>query len=343
MTDLLKSEEKISEIAISHKFENKMVERVLWMTLVLEKISSSKILCDDFALMGGSAIAFLYGNIYRLSVDLDIDYINNPDLGKNGKGEIEEKQKEHVAEVKSLAEDIGLNFEKLKQEDLRFLQINLNYPSIFGGEVSVELDLGYRYCHSVLGTQKVEWPNIFKQVSYSGFKIHTLFPEELWASKINAMVGTERIDIGSKRYLGFKNKIRHLYDTWYLIDRILPKEMTDLNLLKRLTLLFGVTRIKQYEFCRGESLIGYNQNDYDNNLYPVLKRDQDIPELLPMLRKVRSFLDSNIFNYNIDEGEFIIDFYSKNFRPEKIFPKEIADKIKGMYFYDEMMNMIRRM
>ncbi|MBT7826383.1 MAG: hypothetical protein HN600_07295, partial [Bacteroidetes bacterium] len=116
----------------------------------------------------------------------------------------------------------------------------------------------------------------------------------------------------------------------------------DLELLKKLCILFGITRIEEYEFCRGETLKGYLQKNYDNDLYPVLKTTQVTPKLIQMQREVRIFLDKYIFSYNEQEREFMEDFYSENFRPNKLFNVEISNRLNEMYFYDEMLKMIKR-
>lgn len=324
MEDIIRNKKVIEKIAHASKFENSSIERVLWMTQISKEIYKSEFLKNDFALMGGSAIAFLYGNIYRLSVDIDLDYISNHDLGKYDRNEITDLQSRHMSEFEKIAHRLKLEYQPVNQEDNRFLQLTMSYKSIYGQQKTIELDLGYKYCHSVLGTKKAVWPNIFEIENYESFSVMTLMPEELWASKITAMIGTNRIDIKGKRYLGSKNKIRHLYDTWHLIDS--EKIMNEINIgiLKSLTILFGMTRVENYD------------------LYPVIRNTKDLPQLRIMQRDTRKFLDKFIFSYDENEYEFMEDFKSGNFRPLKILPPEIAKKVEGLYFYKEMLEIVKR-
>ena len=92
----------IEEVARTNRFLGATIEHVYWMKNILKAMQETP-LSKDFALMGGSAIAFLYGNIYRLSVDLDLDYIANPGLGREGSHEIEELQKYVHAEAINIA------------------------------------------------------------------------------------------------------------------------------------------------------------------------------------------------------------------------------------------------
>lgn len=268
---IVNDREKIDEIAKQNKFDVLTVEKVLNMFNILYEISRSEMLSKDFALMGGSAIVFLYGNIYRLSVDLDLDYVGNSHLGRHDHDEILETQRLHIKEFRNIAKKLSYELEEMNQNDDRFLQLKYNYKSVVAGnEQSVELDLGYRYCQSVLGVKTIQWPNVFNFDNFPNFSVQTLPPEELWASKINAMVSADQKDNKEYRYLGGKYKIRHLYDVWFFIKNILKGGSIDKVLLKSLVLLFGMTRIEQYEFTRGEVLSLYSEDDYNNNLLPVI-------------------------------------------------------------------------
>lgn len=343
MDRIINDKDAIKAIADQSKFEIVIVEKVLNMERILHKISESDLLRRDFALMGGSAIAFLYGNVYRLSVDLDMDFINNPILGKDDQDEIIELQRNHIREFQRIANELKLRFEELPTEDERFIQLKMSYNSVvYPHEYSVELDLGYRYCSTILGVQEVNWPNHFRIEDFPEFSVQTFYTEELWASKINALVSLDARGENEDRYLGGKNKIRHLYDIWYLLDHEDLMKQLDLRMLKNLALLFGMTRNKQYELCRGEKLALYSQDDYNRDLYPVIIKSVRAPQLLSMQRKVRLFLDRNIFNYDDAEMRFIEAFDAKLFRPEDLFGDEMGARIKSFYFYREMTEMLKR-
>ncbi|MBP6872916.1 MAG: nucleotidyl transferase AbiEii/AbiGii toxin family protein [Ignavibacteriaceae bacterium] len=343
MDRIINDKNAIKAIADQSKFEIIVVEKVLHMERILHKISESELLRNDFALMGGSAIVFLYGNVYRLSVDLDLDFINNPNLGKDDRGEIRELQRKHIGEFQRIAGELNMGFEEIPPDDERFIQLKMNYNSVvYASEYSVELDLGYRYCSTIFGVQEVSWPNHFKIEDFPKISIQTFSPAELWASKIIAMISTRRKDFKGNKFLGFKNKIRHLYDTWYLLDSEHMLKSVDFNDLKNLTLLFGMTRIENYEFCRGEIISLYSQENYDNDLHPVLINSKDTPRLIAMQRRVRKFLDQKIFCYNKADYDFMEKYVAGLFRPEDLFGDELGATIKSFYFYREMTEMLKR-
>ena len=339
------TQEFIESAAKKHRFLGSTIEQVYWMKNILTEMQRTE-LGKEFALMGGSAIAFLYGNIYRLSVDLDLDYIANADIGRRGSHEIEDVQNIHF----KLIQDIGAKLDlKVKQTELtkdkRFAQFEMIYPSVYGGERSVDLDLGYRYCHAILETNVIDFPDF---IDGKTIKVQTLAQEELWASKIIAAIGGIRMDVpddknDKKVFLGFKRKIRHLYDSYYLITNIIKKQtgIVDTNLLKSLVILMGATRIEQFEFFRGDLISLYTEDEVDEELRPVLLTTVDPPDLMTMKRELRKFLDKEILCvYDQNIYEFFEDFSVNLFRPERLFEEDIANKIKGMFYYDEILQKV---
>ena len=133
----------------------------------------SRILCDimnssigkDFALMGGSAIVFLYRNMYRFSTDLDLDFIGNKNLGIKGEAEIIARQKFDKKILEQIANSYNLKLKPKKQntkkKEIRFIQYELYYNSFYTRTGILELDISYRYCHSILNTSHISWPFSF--------------------------------------------------------------------------------------------------------------------------------------------------------------------------------------
>ena len=331
---------RIEEISRKTQFHEPTVEKVHWLSLILNELVKTDI-GKDFALMGGSAIVFLYEELYRVSLDLDMDFIGNPELGKEGSNEIGELQNHHCEIISQVSKSLGLKYKRLKQDDERFLQIQLGFASVYGKSDSIDIDMGYRYCHSILDLQKRPWqtlPGLDNKIMR--FPVKALALEELWASKIVATIGGKRIDFKGKSYLGSKNKIRKLYDTYYLATEIIPnRKDIDLKLLRNLIILFGATRIKNFELTRGDILSLYTVANVEDELYPVLKRDKYCPELLPMQRTVRRFLDDHVFNdWGDTEYRFLEDFDKRIFRPQDLFGRgKISRRLKDMYYYRELL------
>jgi hypothetical protein len=335
------SRQHVQEFSRQHRIEFPTGEKVLWLTRVLHALSSSRI-GPDFALVGGSAIVFLYRSMYRFSTDLDLDFIGNKNLGRKGKSEIANRQKADMVVLRSIADTLGGRLKRKAQEDDRFVQYELLYASYYTGTGVVELDMSYRYCHSVLGPVVLKWP-----LSLSGivpqFDVQSLKEEELYASKALAVVNAkERLDFPGKIGLLFKRKIRHLCDLYFLAEEALNGDaQINLDLLHDLVVLFGMTRIEDFRFFRGNAIGSYTEDDVQNELRSVMPKKVPIPSADEMKWVVRKFFDIHIFNWANREHEFAEDFEAQNFRPEKLFKPSISKNLRGMYYYKEILGKMK--
>ena len=331
----------IEQFGKRYKIEFPTAEKVLWMSRVLHGITSSSI-GRDFALMGGSAIVFLYRDMYRFSTDLDLDFIGNKILGKKGQAEINERQESDRDVLHIIAKDLGCRLKPIGQEDERFVQYEMSYPSYYTRGGVVELDMSYRYCHSVLGTAYLSWPITFEGI-IPKFKIQSLKQEELYAGKVLAMVDAkERLDFPGQIGLMFKRKVRHLFDVYLLADEVMNgKNVIDLKKLHDLVVLFGMTRIKNFEYFRGNAIGSYTENDVRNELRSVVPKGITVPSVEEMKWIVRRFFDIHVFNWAKREHRFVEDFRAKNFRPEDLFGKgKTADHLMTMHYYKEILGKV---
>lgn len=341
----------IDGMSEKYRIEEGVVEKVLWLTRVLEALTRS-VVANDFALMGGSAIVFLHRDVYRFSTDLDLDFIGDKNLGSEGKEQFSDRMRNDQKHLRLLAKDLGMTLQlskdtgsMAKASTRRFVQYEMNYPSLYRRRegAAVEIDLSYRYCHTVLKPVRKPWPFEVPDL-VAAFQVQTLQPEELYAGKIIAMLGgkeTERMDFKGKIGLMYKRKIRHLYDIYLIAQDVADgKKPLDLELLKSLVLLFGVSRIKNFAFFRGDAIAAYTDDDIGKELVSVMPHGKYVPTSQVIKWAVRRFLDQHILNYGETEAEFIEDFTAKNFRPQKIFKTAEARRIKDMFFYKEMLEKV---
>ena len=227
----------------------------------------------------------------------------------------------------------------------RFVQYGLEYPSLYTRTGVVELDMSYRYCHSVLGPVMRPWP-----LSIAGvlprFKVQTLQPEELYASKVAAMLeGKEgkRLDFPEHIGLMFKRKIRHLFDVCLFAEDIGQRRVrANLKLLHNLVVLFGLTRIGNFRYFRGNAIGLYTEKDVQNELRSVVPTGVTIPTVDEMKWEVRKFFDKHIFNWSDPEHRFIEDYLAGNFRPEDLFGRgTIATRLRAMHYYKEILGKVQ--
>jgi len=326
--------------ARKHQVEFPTGEKVLWLTRVLRAITVSEI-GRDFALMGGSAIVFLYRDMYRFSTDLDLDFVTNRNLGKKGKQEVSARQNRDKDILEAIARNLGMGFKIISEKADRFAQYELTYRSMYKRSDSVELDISYRYGDSVLGTVAREWPIV--QDETSAFKVVTLKEEELYASKAIVMVDAkERLDFPDHIGILTKRKIRHLFDIYLLAREVLDGEIKfDLQLFRDLVVLFGMTRIGKFEYFRGNAIGSYTEADVKSELLSVVPRDLPIPSVEEMKWTVRKFFDCHVFNYTEREHRFMEDFRAGHFRPEDLFATaSIARRLRDTQYYREILGKV---
>ena len=92
--------------ALKHRVEFPTGEKVLWLTCVLRAITVSEI-GRDFALIGGSAIVFLYRDMYRFSTDLDLDFVGNRNLGRKGLREVSARKNRNKDILEAIAQNLA--------------------------------------------------------------------------------------------------------------------------------------------------------------------------------------------------------------------------------------------
>ena len=326
--------------ARKHQVEFPTAENVLWLTSVLRAITASD-LGQDFALIGGSAIVFLYRKTYRFSTDLDLDFVGNRNLGRKGMRAVATRKDKDYVILEDIAGRFGLKFKRRPKPQDRFVQYEMIFPSAYTRTGSIELDISYRYGHSVLGTVSRPWP--IADASLPDFSVNTLKEEELYASKAIAMVDVkERLDFPNEIGLFAKRKVRHLFDVYLLSRQVLDGESKlNLSLFRDLFILFGMTRIKNFEYFRGNAIGSYKDADIKAELLSVVPRDFPVPPVDEMKWTVRKFLDQHVFTYTEREYRFMEDFRSGRFRPEDLFGAgDIASRLRDTQYYREILGKV---
>jgi hypothetical protein len=327
--------------ARKHQVDFPTAEKVLWLTRVLRAVTASD-LGQNFALMGGSAIVFLYRDMYRFSTDLDFDFVGNRNLGRKGMREVETRKEKDRATLEDISRRLGLKFKRRPKPQDRFVQYEMIFPSVYTRTGSIELDISYRYGHSVLGTVLRSWP--IADTSLPAFSVNTFKEEELYASKAIAIFDVEeRLDFPNKIGLFSKRKIRHLFDIYLVACEVADKKgKLNMGLLRDLFLLFGMTRIRNFEYYRGNAIGSYKDADIKAELLSVVPRDFPIPTADEMKWTVRKFLDQHFFKYTEREYRFMEDFRSGHFRPEDLFGAgDMASRLRDTQYYREILGTVK--
>lgn len=271
-------------------FQVDVVEKVYRLMNLLKEINKVANLKDNLVLKGGTAINFIYFDVPRLSVDIDVDYIGS---AKKDRMLRDRKQIDKV--LGRLFKKQGFNQEKRKYYALS--QYILNYTNTAGNNDKIKMEINF-----------LNRVPVFKplQKSFGGFlgfekaNVSTLQVEELFGRKLRALIT--------------RGASRDLYDAY----RLLVKKLgIDLNALRK-SFIF-------YLCCHGDprkispNLVErISQKDIKTDLLPLLRKGEKIKakemksKVLPLLEKFLTF-ESN-------EEKFIEELYdNKNNLPELLF------------------------
>lgn len=200
-------------------FNPDFIEKVYHITKILSEIYGDEALSKSLALKGGTALNFIYLNIPRLSIDLDLNF--------TGALEKEEMLKARPEVSEGIAR-IGakLEYRIIKKPSSYIMdRVLIKYRSLKGLQDSIKVEINYLERVPFIGSVKQRFRHFF---DVPEFEVKTYIPEEICAMKTKAMV--ERLyprdlfDIYSLSKLKLRKEIlRKLMILYMLIARKKPE------------------------------------------------------------------------------------------------------------------------
>jgi len=330
------SQERIETVSRESGFREETVKKVLYMLEFLRAFSDSPI-SNKFALIGGTAINLPRPDIPRLSEDIDLDFVGDPRLGTRD-DTLESIKKGHVTAIQSVASKLGWSAALNKRQSTR--RDATLYVSAPAG-VQVEVNLSYRYCHSVFGAVPLPLPRMPGDHFGAEFRIQSLCKEELWASKLVASVQDKPPKaLDWLREPQPRVKARHIYDTYWL-SKNLEAENLEADTLRKCFVLFGVSRMDRFSWYRGEIIQFFDPRHVRRYVLPMVRRGESVLELEDAAWQVRKFLDKRIYGALLsEEYEFLEAWEHRAFTPLALFPAAqypgVADRLREVRYYDEI-------
>jgi len=313
----------IQKIAKEQKYTVNNVEKVIRLSMILHDLNTLPEFKGKLLLKGGTGINLVaFEKLPRLSVDLDLDFAAN--ISK------EEMIKEREAINLSLKQYFSDNGYKMEPRSSFSLDsFALHYPTVTGGNDKIKLDINYHNrCH-ILDGQLSEIPFPFS-ITDIPLPVAHVATTELFAGKIKAFY--ERC------------KPRDIYDVFSLATSGILSSEEERRLMRKCIVFY--------------STLGNSENP------DMLKKDigkildmpfQDIKtQLLPMLhiqsgkypkdeinRAVIEYL-TGLVQLDDSDIEYITEFYKGNYRPELLFPSDIAQKLSNHPVALRTQQMIRK-
>ncbi len=269
-------------------FQKDTLEKVHRLGALLKDIMGEDFLKEHLVLKGGTAINFIYFDLPRLSVDIDMNYT----ALKNREGMLEDKKVVDTV-FQKLFRSQGYEVESRKPHAL--LQYDLKYTNTAGNMDRIKADINFMERIPVTGVVE-ESLNLFDE----GFRVRTYPVEELFATKFRALVT--------------RGAPRDLYDTYSLIRSSLDY---DRGLLKK-CFIFYTCLAEDFRRLEPAAVDGIDELDMKRFLLPLLRKGS-YPELEEMKEVVKGHL-SRLLELTEGEERFIDLFYgSKKADLESLF------------------------
>lgn len=306
MINLQKS--SLNVIAKNEGFIRDNLEKVLRLAEILRYFHKDELLSKSLALKGGTAINLTVFTLPRLSVDIDLDYAVNCN-----RDEMLSSREKINAKVLRYMEIEGYRLSPVTKNPHSLDSWVFYYTNAGGNNDVIKIEINYSdRCHV--------FPLVERNVSIDfigDVTVNVLSPLELFASKINALMG--------------RNAMRDLYDVYNMIQNGLFSSPQERDMLRK-TLVFYL--------AIGSSLDGEIPCRFDS--FPKIEKikfHQVRVQLIPVLRKTERFdfeeakhvvgeWLKDFLQFTDDEKHFINLFNSGEYHPEILFgDSEITDRI----------------
>ena len=303
MFEYTKSE--LAEKANELNFVRDTFEKVLRLSEILNYLNTNPLTKEYLVLKGGTAINLTVFNLPRLSVDIDLDFARN--LFRDDMTSTRERIRE---DIKIYMSTQGYAISSRSKAYHSLDSFVFTYTNLGGMNDNIKIEINYSLRAHIFE------PSL-RKMSVSGVNasalIKTLPPIELYAAKINALIG--------------RAAARDLYDIHNMIKFGLFDE-SELPLLRKCVVFY--TAISQdeipseYDFKRFNAI---TSRKIKTDLLPVIQKGEFF-ELENAKTAVAEFL-KELLILEDDERKFLDEFKAKRYRPELLFDDvDILDRIK---------------
>lgn len=156
------------------------LEKVLRLSDILDYFNTAPILKNSLALKGGTAINLTIFDLPRLSIDIDMDYLenNSRDLMLKGREEISESIDKFMLSQRY--------YRRLKSRKAHSLDSWVyEYQNSVGNKDNIKIEINYSLRSHIL---PVEERQVISKHFNTQYLVKTLSPIEIFASKIIALL-----------------------------------------------------------------------------------------------------------------------------------------------------------
>lgn len=303
MFEYTKSE--LAEKANELNFVRDTLEKVLRLSEILNYLNTNPLTKEHLVLKGGTAINLTVFNLPRLSVDIDLDFAQN--LSRDDMMSTRERIRE---DIKIYMSTQGYAISPRSKAYHSLDSFVFTYTNLGGMNDNIKIEINYSLRAHIFepSLRKMSVP-----VVNADALIKTLPPMELYAAKINALIG--------------RAAARDLYDIRNMIKFGLFDE-SEFPLLRKCVVFY--TAISQDEI----------PDEYDFKRFNAITNRKIKTDLLPVIQKGEFFELENVkitvaeflkelLVLEDNERKFLDDFKAKKYHPELLFnDTDILDRIR---------------
>ena len=276
-------------------FNRDTLEKVSRLYDILRFINTMPILRRNLALKGGTAINFTMLGLPRLSVDIDLDFVN--DCTKEEMLELRESINEAIRKY-MISEGYEMSPKSKSPHSLD--SFVYRYVGVSGNYDNIKIEINYSLRSHIDQTEYVQalhpyFPN--------DFEIHRLSTLEIFASKINALLT--------------RAAARDLYDVHNMIINTLIKERDMNHLRKSIVFYFSITSRHIDKPLNTKAIDDINNRMIRRDLMPVLSKSDSF-KLEETKEVVKRFV-SRLLRFTKDEEMFVELFLNNRYEPSLLF------------------------
>jgi predicted nucleotidyltransferase component of viral defense system len=296
---------EIAAKATELNFVRDTLEKVLRLSEILNYLNTNPLTKEHLVLKGGSAINLTVFNLPRLSVDIDLDFAQN--LSRDDMMNTRERIRE---DIKIYMSTQGYAISPRSKAYHSLDSFVFTYTNLGGMNDNIKIEINYSLRAHIFepSLRKLSVPGI-----NTNSLISVLIPMELFAAKINALIG--------------RAAARDLYDIHNMIKFSLFDE-SEFSLLRKCVVFY--TAISQddipdeYDFKRFNAI---TSRKIKTDLLPVIQKGEFF-ELENAKTEVAEFL-KELLVLEADDRKFLNEFKAKKYHPELLFDDtDILSRIK---------------
>lgn len=299
----------LDRIATEKGFIRDNLEKVMRLAEILRNFHDNDLLAHSLVLKGGTAINLTIFQMPRLSVDIDLDFARNC-----SREEMLTSRTQVNDEVMRYMESEGYRLKPGSKSPHTLDSWIFGYTNAGGNADSIKIEINYSdRCHVLPVVER----NI--SIDFLGdITVYALSPIELFASKINALIG--------------RGAMRDVYDVYKMLQAKLFNHDKQLSLLRKVLVFYLAVGSNNKAEDVPDRFLSFPQIDNISfsqvraQLLPVLSNKEKFDYSVAK-QDVRQFLE-RFLQFDEKEKEFIHLFNQRLYHPEVLFGEgQIADQV----------------